>query len=63
MAVDKPSHRFDPNFTAQVVDGMGFRSSSCGPRYWTRMARYGYVYMSGCLQPLVPVILKWLKEG
>jgi catechol 1,2-dioxygenase len=23
MAPDKPSHRFDPNFTAQVVDGMG----------------------------------------
>ncbi|KAH6843143.1 Intradiol ring-cleavage dioxygenase-like protein [Chaetomium sp. MPI-CAGE-AT-0009] len=23
MAPDKPSHRFDPNFTAQVVEGMG----------------------------------------
>jgi catechol 1,2-dioxygenase len=23
MAADKPSHRFDPNFTAQVVEGMG----------------------------------------
>jgi catechol 1,2-dioxygenase len=23
MAADKPAHRFDPNFTAQVVEGMG----------------------------------------
>ncbi len=23
MASDKPAHRFDPNFTAQVVEGMG----------------------------------------
>lgn len=27
MAPDKPSHRFDPNFTNQVVEGMGPKTS------------------------------------